>query len=152
VRCCFSSNTCNSGTGSCPTAAKNLACDILANYERGRIWLKPEHFNSAGNNPYDGASSLSNIQDMCYGKQAKRSAYGVAPGGYVCLTTNMLSTLHDYAEQYYRANGLAVQVNAIAGSEHSANSWHYQGNTFDVACTTPTNHCSALETYCRFVS
>ena len=36
-----------------------------------KIELKPEHFNSAGNNPYDGAASLSNIRDTCYGNQVK---------------------------------------------------------------------------------
>ena len=36
---------------------------------KGELWLKPEHFNSAGNNPYDGAASLSNIRDTCYGNQ-----------------------------------------------------------------------------------
>ena len=36
-----------------------------------QIELKPEHFNSAGNNPYDGAASLSNIRDTCYGNQVQ---------------------------------------------------------------------------------
>ena len=36
-----------------------------------QIELKPEHFNSAGNNPYDGAASLSNIRDTCYGNKVQ---------------------------------------------------------------------------------
>ena len=40
---------------------------------KGDLWLKPEHFNSAGNNPYDGAASLSNIRDTCYGNQVIRN-------------------------------------------------------------------------------
>ena len=47
-------------------------CKILALYEERKIWLKPNHFNSLGNNPYDGASSLSNIRDTCYGRSVKR--------------------------------------------------------------------------------
>ena len=42
---------------------------ILLAFFKGDLWLKPEHFNSAGNNPYDGAASLSNIRDTCYGNQ-----------------------------------------------------------------------------------
>ena len=77
VKCCFSWHTCSRAEGcnenySCNNNAESLACDILAMYENRQIWLKPEHFNSLGNNPYDGASSLSNIRDMCYGRQAKR--------------------------------------------------------------------------------
>merc|ERR1712130_246831 len=111
--------------------------------------VEPEHFNSAGNNPYDGAASLSNIRDTCYGNQAKRSSYGVAPGGCVCLKESMLEVMFEYAMLYHGQTGKAIQVNAIAGSEHSANSWHYQGNTMDVACTTPTNHCNQLVDFCR---
>ncbi len=144
---------------------------ILSMYEEGRIWLKPDHFNSQGNNPYDGAASLSNIRDTCYGRMAKRyrwhnakesisllimssntrSHYGVAPGGCVCLHSSMLETMRDYAEQFYSSHGSPIEVNAIAGSEHSSNSWHYQGNTMDVSCTTPVYHCEELEDFCRLV-
>ena len=52
-----------------------LHCLIILNYlmpfVSDKIELKPEHFNSAGNNPYDGAASLSNIRDTCYGNQVK---------------------------------------------------------------------------------
>ncbi len=74
VKCCFSRNTCGLSCqgGGCGSNVKDLACKILALYEEGKIWLKPEHFNPSGNNPYDGAASLSNIKDTCYGNQAKR--------------------------------------------------------------------------------
>ena len=52
-----------------------LHCRIILNYLMSlvsdKIELKPEHFNSAGNNPYDGAASLSNIRDTCYGNQVQ---------------------------------------------------------------------------------
>jgi hypothetical protein len=35
--------------------------------------LMSRHLNPKGNNPYDGASALSNIRDTCSGKQAKLS-------------------------------------------------------------------------------
>jgi hypothetical protein len=117
-------------------------------YEAGTVALKPDHFASAGNNPYDGASVLSNIRDTCFGKQVKRSAYscaeGSAPGGCVCLRGSMVKALWTYANDFYATNKLALQVNALAGSCHSTNSWHYQGNTMDVACTYPINHCRQL--------
>jgi len=50
----------------------------------------------------------------------------------------MLTSLRDYATNYYNSNKKAIEVNALAGSCHSATSYHYTGNTFDVACTTPT--------------
>jgi len=119
-------------------------------HEAGKIFLKGEHFDNRGNNPYDGASSLSNIRDTCNGYQVKRSNYCTeAPGGYVCLSSKMLTSLRDYATNYYNTNKRAIEVNALAGSCHSATSYHYTGNTFDVACTTPTNHCTALTTWCR---
>lgn len=60
------------------------------------------------------------------GTEVKRSSYGVAPGGCVCLKESMLQTMHDYAVLFNDETGLAIQINAIAGSEHSANSWHYE--------------------------
>lgn len=80
-------------------------------HENRQIALKGEHFDDRGNNPYDGASVLSNIRDTCYGKQAKRSNYcAEAPGGYVSLSAKMLTSLRDYAKQYYNSNGRAIQV------------------------------------------
>ena len=51
---------------------ESVFCGVGTIYQ-GELWLKPEHFNSAGNNPYDGAASLSNIRDTCYGNQVKTS-------------------------------------------------------------------------------
>eukprot|EP00095_Tigriopus_kingsejongensis_P009371 maker-scaffold732_size105256-snap-gene-0.15 protein:Tk09371 transcript:maker-scaffold732_size105256-snap-gene-0.15-mRNA-1 annotation:"hypothetical protein DAPPUDRAFT_226094" len=150
VKCCYSKNECAEAcTGTCNAESQQIACQILALYEQGQIWLKPEHFNAQGNNPYDGASSLSNIRDTCYGRQVKRSAYENAPGGCVCLQKAMLQTMHDYAVNFYQQNGVPIQINAMAGSSHSSNSWHYEGNTMDVACTTPFYHCEELEDFCR---
>lgn len=59
--------------GTCSATVQSLACEILGMHEKGQIKLKGEHFDDRGNNPYDGASSLSNIRDTCYGKQVKRS-------------------------------------------------------------------------------
>ncbi len=153
-RCCYSRPQCSRNDGcntwyTCTAAQKNLACQIMDLYENNMINLKPDHFNSQGNNPYDGASALSEIRDMCYGIQAKRSAYGVAPGGCVCLQETMLQSMYDYATQFWNANGRAIDVNALAGSEHSANSWHYEGNTWDISCSTPFDHCKELEAHCR---
>ena len=86
---------------------------------------------------------------MSRGGGLHRSAYGVAPGGCVCLQSAMLETMRDYATQFYSQYGQGIQINAIAGSEHSSNSWHYQGNTMDTACTTPVYHCGDLEDFCR---
>ena len=66
VKCCYSHNECAAEcTNPVSSTVQRLACDILDLYENGRIWLKPEHFNDQGNNPYDGAASLSNIRDTC---------------------------------------------------------------------------------------
>ena len=73
VKCCYSRNICDlECDDNCGSKVQDLACEILAMYEANKIWLKPEHFNDLGNNPYDGASSLSNIRDTCYGRSAKR--------------------------------------------------------------------------------
>ena len=61
--------------GSCSdSVAKENACKLLDMYEAGTVSLKPDHFSPSGNNPYDGASVLSNIRDTCLGKQGKRSS------------------------------------------------------------------------------
>lgn len=118
--------------------AKDYACRLLAMHERGEIRLKHNHFSADGNDPYDGASALSNVRDTCYGRQAKRSNYcAAAPGGCVCLKGAMLRTMHTYATNFRSQYGQAIDVNAIAGSCHSSTSWHYQGNTWDISCSTP---------------
>ena len=58
--------------GACLAEVQTLACEILDMYEKGQIWLKPEHFDDRGNNPYDGAASLLNIRDSCIGVMGKR--------------------------------------------------------------------------------
>ncbi len=155
--------------GACSDTVRSLACEILDMYENGRIYLKPEHFDSRGNNPYDGAASISNIRDTCRGHMAKRllvfffkkkclhteyhtncrSSYENAPGGCTCLHSSMLDAMIDYANEFYNTYGLPIEINAIAGSSHSVNSWHYEGNTMDISCTTPLDHCVAIEDFCR---
>jgi hypothetical protein len=61
----------------------------------------------------------------------------------------MLQAMYYYAIDFYERNGKPMEVNAIAGSSHSTNSWHYQGNTMDVSCVTPLNHCNELVDFCR---
>ena len=58
--------------GGCSTDAINAACEIWNLQTAGKIWLKPDHFNPLGNDPYDGASARDNIKDTCEGKQARR--------------------------------------------------------------------------------
>ncbi len=78
-----------------------------------------------------------------------RSAYENAPGGCVCLKKQMLETMYDYAVDFYEVVGKPIEINAIAGSSHSINSWHYQGNTMDVSCVRPLYHCDELVQFCR---
>ncbi|OXA43136.1 uncharacterized protein LOC110858989 isoform X2 [Folsomia candida] len=150
IRCCFSRNRCTTGCGACyDVEAKDYACRILAMHERGEIRLKSDHFSADGNNPYDGASALSNVRDTCYGRQVKRSNYcAAAPGGCVCLKGSMLRAMHTYAVNFRAQYGQSIDINAIAGSCHSSTSWHYQGNTWDISCSTPRNHCTALRDFC----
>ncbi|CAG0887671.1 unnamed protein product [Darwinula stevensoni] len=88
------------------SVARDYACRLMVMYEAGRIFLKPNHFNELGNDPYDGASSLSNILDTCQGKQVKRSAYcAEAPGGCTCLRGSMVKALYEYATKFWNENG-----------------------------------------------
>ena len=43
-------------------------------------------------------------------------------------------------------------MNSIAGGDHSKGSWHYQGNTMDVKCDAPVNHCAVLKNFCRYTN
>ncbi len=71
VKCCAPPPS--SGGGSqCGSSAKSAACEIMTLRAQGRIWLKPDHFDSRGNSPYDGAAVLDNVRDTCQGKKAKR--------------------------------------------------------------------------------
>ena len=38
------------------------------------------------------------------------SRYGNAPGGTVCLTTKMVTSLRDYARNYFNSNGQPIEV------------------------------------------
>ena len=58
--------------GGCSTEAINAACEIWKLHTEGKIYLKPDHFNPLGNDPYDGASARDNIKDTCEGKQVRR--------------------------------------------------------------------------------
>ena len=73
-QCCFSSNKCAAACkgGGCGANVKELACKILAMYEEKKIGLKPDHFDSRGNSPYDGAAALSQIRDTCYGNKVSK--------------------------------------------------------------------------------
>ena len=42
--------------------------------------------------------------------KAKRSSYGVAPGGCVCLKESMLEAMFEYAMLYHGQTGQAIQV------------------------------------------
>ena len=52
---------------------------------------------------------LENSEDIYYWK-AKRSSYGVAPGGCVCLKEKMLEAMFEYAMLYHGQTGQAIQV------------------------------------------
>lgn len=146
IKCCIPQTPCGGG---CSTEAINAACEIWKLQTSGKIWLKPDHFNPLGNDPYDGASARDNIKDTCEGKQVRRSSYEYAPGGCVCLKKQMLQAMYYYAIDFYERYGQPMEVNSIAGSSHSPNSWHYQGNTMDVSCVTPLTHCNDLVNFCR---
>ncbi len=66
VKCCAPPP---SSGGQCGSAAQS---EIMTLRAQGRIWLKPDHFDSRGNSPYDGAAVLDNVRDTCQGKKAKR--------------------------------------------------------------------------------
>ena len=55
-----------------------------------------------------------------------RSNYEYAIGGCVCLKKQMLQAMYYYAIDFYNRYGKPMEVNSIAGSSHSTNSWHYQ--------------------------
>jgi len=58
--------------GGCSAEAQKAACNIWQLQLEGKIWLKPDHFNPLGNDPYDGASAKDNIKDTCEGRQVRR--------------------------------------------------------------------------------
>ncbi len=42
-----------------------------------------------------------------------------------------------------------MEIDAISGSEHSANSWHYEENTMDLSFTTPVHQHEEVEDFRR---
>ena len=66
-----------------------MACKILVLHEEKKISLKADHFDALGNSPYDGAASLSQIRDTCYGNRV--SHIGQCP--YIFRWTESLKKL-----------------------------------------------------------
>ncbi|MBK3640039.1 MULTISPECIES: hypothetical protein [Streptomyces] len=75
----------------------------------------------------DEATANKNINQAASGLAAKRSNYGTAPGGSVCLNTAMLNGLYNMTAAY------TLSISEIAGGSHTAGSRHYNGTAFDVA-------------------
>jgi hypothetical protein len=99
--------------------AQDLANQVLNN---PRITLARVHVSGV----VDGADAHSNIVDTAQGRQAKRSAYGTAPGGSVGLDPRMLQGMLN------RAAAVSFSVSEIAGGSHSSRtSRHYGGVAFD---------------------
>jgi hypothetical protein len=161
VKCCMTWDTCNMCGDEndwpfyrykqvCNNAiAKEYACKLLQLFRAGQLTLKSRHDDPRGNDPYDGASPLSQIHDTCQGLKVKRSRYGTAPKGCVCLAGKPLQVIYDYAIQFYGEHRKPIRINSIAGSSHSANSLHYQGKAIDVACKDPLDHCNETKTFCQ---
>ena len=53
--------------------ARRMACILLSLSESKFITLKADHYDKVGNDPYDRASALDNIKDICNGSPARRS-------------------------------------------------------------------------------
>ncbi len=98
-----------------------LASDIRDN---DRIYLANTHSSGV----VDSANARQNIADTANGNQAKRSAYGTAPGGSVWLDPRMLDCM-DKLEGLY---GFSYSVSEISGGSHTSGSYHYSGTAFDV--------------------
>ena len=79
-----------------------------------------------------------------------RSSYGNAPGGCACLSVSVLQALHDYAIEFFARFGRPLEINTMSGASHCVNSWHYEGNTMDVSCSTPVYHCDEMAEFCRY--
>ncbi|XP_048779914.1 uncharacterized protein LOC125683130 [Ostrea edulis] len=119
----------SSGSGSCTTNTKNLACQLLQMHTSGTIHLWNRHPSGVHDNAY----ALNNIKDTCNGHQASRSHYTCsecrspgAPGGHVCLSESLLRYLVELGTHGY------IHVNEIAGACHSCHSHHYQGTAVDL--------------------
>ncbi|MFD4789885.1 hypothetical protein ACFWN1_23085 [Streptomyces sp. NPDC058459] len=75
----------------------------------------------------DEATANKDINQAASGLAARRSSYGTAPGGSVCLNTAMLTGLYNMTAAY------RLSISEIAGGSHTAGSRHYAGKAFDVA-------------------
>ncbi|MFF4846281.1 hypothetical protein [Streptomyces collinus] len=75
----------------------------------------------------DEATANKDINQAASGLPARRSSYGTAPGGSVCLNTSMLTGLYNMTAAY------RLSISEIAGGSHTAGSRHYAGTAFDVA-------------------
>ncbi len=75
----------------------------------------------------DNANARQTIVDTANGNQAKRSAYGTAPGGSVWLDPRMLDCMDKLVGTY----GYTYYVSETSGGSHSAGSYHYDGTAFD---------------------
>ncbi len=91
--------------------------------DNSRIYLSPTHPSGV----VDSANARQTIVDTANGQQAKRSAYGNAPGGTTWLDPRMLNAM-DRLEQVY---GYSYSVSETCGGSHSVGSLHYSGVAFD---------------------
>jgi hypothetical protein len=80
----------------------------------------------------DRATAIDNFYAATSGLPARRSAYGTAPGGSVCLQGVMMKGL------YYVAASYRVVVTEMAGASHSPGSAHYDGMAFDIGTVNGT--------------
>jgi len=110
----------NPSTGAEPCPGKEIWSKVLSSNE---ITLNSFHPSGV----VDNADPLSEVQAAAKGREAKRSSYGTAPGGTVCLLPRMGEFLLKLGSKYG-----GVVVNSIAGADHSYGSSHYKGTTIDV--------------------
>jgi hypothetical protein len=96
---------------------------VLAAHRAGTLTLWDQTFGR-----FDGADPLSNITDAAAGRAARTSCYGNAPCTSVRLAGGLVNGMAALREQY----GYRYFVTAIAGANHSANSYHYAGRAFDL--------------------
>jgi hypothetical protein len=87
----------------------------------------------------DGATAVKNFNASKAGKRAKRSSYGTAPGGSVCMKAATMKGLYGVAKKH------KIVVTEMAGASHSSTSLHYQGAAFDIGNVggTPVSSLSA---------
>lgn len=101
-------------------SGSSIALDII-NAGRTTFWTHHE------SGVADTATANYDINQAASGLAARRSSYGTAPGGSVCLNAAMLTGLYNMTAAY------RLSISEIAGGSHTANSRHYAGTAFDVA-------------------